>query len=98
MKGKEDKQGTQPERRKPGRVIKPQPTLRGFDGWVVEELAQAQEVTLAEAAKWIINRWITDNPGFLESTFGIRRRKFNLTQPIPNIKDYRDDSESSETG
>ena len=57
-------------------MVKPQPTIRGYNAWVFEKLVERKALNPAEVASWIIDRWVDENKDFLEVTFGITRDEF----------------------
>ena len=54
----------------------PQPTLEGYDAWVLKQLCAATGKLPSRAAAWIINRWITESSDFLETQYGITNKDF----------------------
>ncbi len=57
-------------------VLKPQPTLKGYNAWVVARLVEAKGITQAEVAAWIIDRWVDGNGRLLADEYGISREHF----------------------
>jgi hypothetical protein len=47
-------------------TIKPQPTLSGYVGWSLAQLASHRGLPLATCAAWVIDRWVEDNQKYLE--------------------------------
>ena len=70
-------------------VSKPQPTIRGYNAWVLDRLVRAKGTTLAEITAWVVDRWIDENRAFLASEFDITRDQFQRPRklvPYPNKK------------
>jgi hypothetical protein len=61
-------------------TIKAQPTLRGFNAYVVGSLAHVRGVGLAETASWIIDQWINDNFEDLKDRYGISLDRYQESQ------------------
>lgn len=61
-------------------TIKAQPTLRGFNAYVVDSLANVRGVGLAETASWIIDQWITENFEHLRDRYGISLDRYKESQ------------------
>jgi hypothetical protein len=70
--------------------MKPQPTLKGYDAWVVDQLVKAKGITQAEVVAWICDRWVDSNRGFLEEEFGITRAQYK-SEPAKSgtVVEYR---------
>lgn len=57
-------------------TVKPQPTLHGYNAWVIRRLVEVRGTSPAEVAAWILDHWIDDNDELLEQRYGIRREDF----------------------
>lgn len=56
--------------------LKPQPTIRGYNHWVVCQLMEGKGISAAEAVAWIVDRWVDDNRPFLDDEFGLSRDRY----------------------
>jgi hypothetical protein len=66
-------------------TIKAQPTIRGYNCFVVNKLVNSKGITPSEVVAWIVDRWIDDNRPFLEAEFGITRQQFVASQATPKV-------------
>lgn len=57
-------------------AIKAQPTLRGFNAYVLARLVEARGLTVAEVAAWMIEQWIDQNMELLEARYGVSVASF----------------------
>ena len=57
-------------------TIKPQPTLRGYSAWALERLVEARDISLAEGAAWILERWIDEQNDYLATRYRISIETF----------------------
>lgn len=62
--------------------LTPQPTLRGYNAWVVKKLMAARGDGPGPTAAWIIDRWITENKEALARDYDIRNEDFRSARVI----------------
>jgi len=55
--------------------LKLQTTVRGYSAWVIDQLMIQKGETLADVAKYVLDRWVDDNAEFLDQ-FAISRQNF----------------------
>ena len=60
----------------PEQPLKAQPTIRGYNHWVVCQLMEGKGISAAEAVAWIVDRWVDDNPAFLGEEFSLNRDRY----------------------
>jgi hypothetical protein len=56
--------------------VKPQPTLKGYNAFVINNLVELKGHTAAEVVAWMVERWIDSNGEFLAEEFGITRDRY----------------------
>jgi hypothetical protein len=66
-------------------TLKAQPTIRGYNAFVVNNLVSSKGITTSEVVAWIVDRWIDDNRKFLNEEFGITRGQFTASQPTTKV-------------
>jgi len=66
-------------------AFKPQPTIAGYNGWVMERLVDARATNPAEVTAWVIDRWIEMNRQLLSSDYGISRDQFQKTSKVVKL-------------
>lgn len=62
--------------------FKPQPTILGYNAWVMESLVRARGTNPAETTAWVIDRWIEGNQQLLLSQYGIDRDQFQRSSKV----------------
>lgn len=68
----------------------PQPTLRGRNAWVFNELVAARGAGPAEASGWIIDQWINgEGRGILLETYDIDIRKYRRPSKVVDLNSRR---------
>jgi hypothetical protein len=77
----------------PEQPLKAQPTIRGYNHWVVSQLMEGKGISPAEAVAWIVDRWVDDNRAFLEEEFGLSRDRYKcelaeakVVKPFPDSR------------
>lgn len=62
--------------------LTPQPTLRGYNAWVVKKLMAARGEGPGPTATWIIDRWISENKETLADDYEIRNEDYRNARVI----------------
>lgn len=66
-------------------TIKPQPSLRGFAAYVLQEFVATRGITPAEGAAYMIERWIDEHREELEKDYDLSLKTFrHLSDPGKN--------------
>jgi len=58
------------------RSVRVQTTLRGYTGWVLDQLVAIKGEPQADVAKYLLDRWVDANQQFLRDEFGLTREAF----------------------
>jgi hypothetical protein len=66
-------------------AFKPQPTIQGYNAWVLERLVEARATSPAEVTAWIIDRWIEANRQLLAAEYGITRDQFQRAAKVVKL-------------
>ena len=67
-------------------TIKPQPSLRGFTAYVLQEFVNIRGITPAEGAAYMIERWIDSNREELEEVYGLSVNSYLKSRGLRGIQ------------
>ena len=82
----------------PQMPFKPQPTILGYNAWVMERLVRARGTNPAEATAWVIDRWIEGSQDLLLSRYGISRDQFQAAAKVITLSGNHDGRTSTAKG